>query len=537
MAVSIASLNIDIRANTAAFVKGIRSVESRVQAFGKSFNAFPGASTALNLLDQGFHKVAQSVTDAINRIDEAANVADSIGVTTDALMALRFAADQGGSSAAALDASLKKMSINLGNIAVGDGKKAAAAIQRLGLDAQAVAGMGTEKAFRNIALGISELPTPAAQAAAAVNIFGKAGMELLPFLQQGEAGLDEALAAFKRLGGGVGNGDKAIRGAKDSLDRLNVATENLAASLAVELAPSIERIADAAARTVASPGFKNLLEGVSRISEVAIATQLGGVADLTAKNQLARLGVKPGAAAKVDPAVQAATDAASAAFEALDSDAERFKKMAEDMRDPLAVFKEDMARANEALQSGLLSEEEFTLATRHLREEFAKVDPVLLEAARRIEETAAAQAELDRAYQDSVRERLADAKRESDQMAQRAKNIVDSLMTPLDEFKVAISEIKSLRDVGALTAEQFAQANEKLLSDAAADLTRDLISNIPETSHAGAVAAGTAEAFSAIMGGADRQRYERESIQIMRRMEEYLRRQAAEAKPQVAPGV
>src|SRR6185312_13245074 len=64
------------------------------------------------------------------------------------------------------------------------------ALTALGLTIQQLKGLSPDQQFEVLADRISKLKSPADQARAAIDLFGRSGTELLPVLEQGAAGIE-----------------------------------------------------------------------------------------------------------------------------------------------------------------------------------------------------------------------------------------------------------------------------------------------------------------------------------------------------------
>jgi hypothetical protein len=104
-------------------------------------------------------------------------LAQRTGITVGALQALQMAAKLSGVDDAT--GALQKLTVAIGTAAE-SGKTEA--FTKLGLDFQALQSMAPEEQFKAVQSAIAGLATPAERAAAAVSLFGKSGVELLPLL-------------------------------------------------------------------------------------------------------------------------------------------------------------------------------------------------------------------------------------------------------------------------------------------------------------------------------------------------------------------
>jgi len=172
-----------------------------------------------------------------NSVDQMNDLSQRIGVSVEALqvfnMAAKLAGVEDGTRA------LQKLSVEIGQAAESGNTEA---FTRLGIDFEKLQAMSPEEQFRAIQQAISALPTPAERAAAAVSMFGKAGVELLPLMNQNLAEVEERM---RRLGGIVGDDQvEAIGSMNDALDMVKATFDGIIGNVVGNLAPVVESLAN-----------------------------------------------------------------------------------------------------------------------------------------------------------------------------------------------------------------------------------------------------------------------------------------------------
>lgn len=109
---------------------------------------------------------------------------------------------------------------------------------------QDMAGLDASQQFALIADRIAVLP-PEMQAAAAIDIFGRSGQSLLPFLRQGGDGIREMDRLMTDLGVKMsGPQVAAIEAMGDSLGRLMLPVQGFINQFLAGVAPAIKTVAD-----------------------------------------------------------------------------------------------------------------------------------------------------------------------------------------------------------------------------------------------------------------------------------------------------
>lgn len=172
-----------------------------------------------------------------NAVDQTNDLAQRLGMGVESLQALQMAAKLSGINDAT--GALQKLTVAVGNAAESGNTEA---FTKLGLDFQALQAMSPEEQFRAVQQAIAALPTPAEKAAAAVAIFGRSGVELLPLMNQNLAEVEDRM---RRLGAIVGTDQvEAIGSMNDSLDMVKATFDGIIGQVVGNLAPVVESLAN-----------------------------------------------------------------------------------------------------------------------------------------------------------------------------------------------------------------------------------------------------------------------------------------------------
>jgi len=121
------------------------------------------------------------------------------GVGVESLSSLGFAAEHAGLSAESLEHSFRHLARGIQEAAEGSGS-AGKALVMLGLNLQELQGLAPDEQFRRIGAALGGLADPSQRAALAMEIFGRAGTELLPLFAEGADGLARLEARARELG-------------------------------------------------------------------------------------------------------------------------------------------------------------------------------------------------------------------------------------------------------------------------------------------------------------------------------------------------
>jgi hypothetical protein len=197
-------LNMKITADTAGIGRGVSKTEQQLGRLSKSAASAASSLRALVGIEIGtrlasaFTDAARSAIGMASRVTEAIAAMDDLsqrtGVSTDALQGFQVAADLAGVQN--LEGALQKVSVVLGDAAAGSAT-AQKAFANIGLTVNDLLAKSPEEQFRAVASAIGAIKGPAAQAAAAVDLFGKSGVELLPLFA---GNLKEIEAQAQKLG-------------------------------------------------------------------------------------------------------------------------------------------------------------------------------------------------------------------------------------------------------------------------------------------------------------------------------------------------
>jgi len=216
-----------------------------------------------------FSQFIGGTSGAVASIDD---LAKRTGVSADVLQGYSLAANQSGVSLETFGKAVQKLTVNLGEAQTGN----AAAVKSfadLGLSVQDLSRLSPQQAFEQVAAAIAKLPNPAQQAAAAVALFGKSGVELTPIFQEGATYLQQMVAEAKRLGISLSPQQIAgITALDDSLAKTRLTLQGFSQRLLAELAPALTQAAERATEFITSIDVKQVASQVSAaISDLALA--------------------------------------------------------------------------------------------------------------------------------------------------------------------------------------------------------------------------------------------------------------------------
>lgn len=267
MSVNAETLNVILAARDREFARAMEANTRRIERFAK--NAQKDLGSASSSFDQlanaakafasvaAVQQLATWVREAADRLGDLKDAASAIGITTDALQQLRYAAQLNGVDAATLQTALDKLTKNLGSAAMG-GSAAKKSLDELGLSASALTSIPMQDALGIIADKLAGIENPAQRAALAADLFGKSGVGMVNVLAHGSKGLQEMADEAQRLG--VVINQDIIQNAAEAGDKLDAMSMVISANLTqalVNLAPVLIQAAQGIA--ILSQAVKDFL--------------------------------------------------------------------------------------------------------------------------------------------------------------------------------------------------------------------------------------------------------------------------------------
>jgi hypothetical protein len=239
MATSVGGLAVVVSADPSPLEAGLKKATTALDTFGRkakdilaglAFGGIGGAFGMAGPWGQMASVLTNFTTGAIESVRLQSKMADATALTTSQFQALTAAA---GPMEEAMGRGLQFLARNLGQLRMGK-TQAEDKFGALGIDTDQLKRLSTDEAFTAIAERISKMGTASDRAAAAFQIFGRRGQELLPILKQGAAGVEELKEKAHELGLVLDEADNErvtkVAQRMDRLKRLRKSAENFAAT-------------------------------------------------------------------------------------------------------------------------------------------------------------------------------------------------------------------------------------------------------------------------------------------------------------------
>lgn len=198
----IGALRVFLGLDSAAFQEGLKNASKVLKNFGTSIDqaikvagqfgkSIQGAFGAVGNVMAQVTRAFATFGPALERADLFGKTAARIGLTTEALSRLEYAASHSMVSLAQLQTGFTQLSRNMANLADPGGNTPAAAFKALGIEVKNANGTfrSSQAVFGDVAEAFSRMRDGADKTRMATQIFGEAGVNLIPMLNLGRAGL------------------------------------------------------------------------------------------------------------------------------------------------------------------------------------------------------------------------------------------------------------------------------------------------------------------------------------------------------------
>lgn len=258
MADALATLVVKLEAETARYQSELDKAQKKLSGFAKSSDEqvtkiARAAGAAAVAAAVGFALLAKS---AIDSADELNDMAKATGVSVESLSQLKYAAKLSGTDLDGLANGLRKLNSAAFDAAKGV-KGPAESFDQLGIKVTDASGKikSTEELLLETADVFSQYADGAAKAAISQDLFGKSGTALIPFLNQGRAGIEALKKEAAALGLTISQETAtAADEFNDSITRLKSSVTGLATQAATALLPTLQAITSQINDTVTSSG-------------------------------------------------------------------------------------------------------------------------------------------------------------------------------------------------------------------------------------------------------------------------------------------
>ncbi|WP_088346313.1 hypothetical protein [Rhodomicrobium sp. R_RK_3] len=242
----VGALRVTLGLNAAEFDKG---VDKAADSLARLHKAASVVGTAIGVtFGAAATAIGVSVHRAVVELDKFGELSQSIGVPVQQLTGLAHAAQLSGVELDGLGTAFKKLSVNMMAIASGDTTSTAArSFAALGVAVRDATGAmrPAGDVFIDVAAKFATLQDGASKTALAVALFGRAGADLIPLLNQGREGLKLMADEAEALGLVVTNrAVKASDSFSDSMNKLGAAFTGIGRQIMDRLGPAVAHLTE-----------------------------------------------------------------------------------------------------------------------------------------------------------------------------------------------------------------------------------------------------------------------------------------------------
>ena len=204
---------------------------------------FAGISAGADIITGLGTSALQMASRVATSVDSLNDLSIRTGIALKPLQGFKLAAKLAGVDAEGFAIAVTRMAVNIGKAEPGDAF--AKSLAAIGLSVTDLQGMNPEAQFSAISKAIQNIPTAAGQAAASVEIFGRAGAALSPLFQKGAASLEELTARAERLGI-ILKGDQVanIAAMNDGFDLVSATVDGIIGQILGDLSPVVTKMLD-----------------------------------------------------------------------------------------------------------------------------------------------------------------------------------------------------------------------------------------------------------------------------------------------------
>jgi hypothetical protein len=196
----------------------------------------------LSAIGNVFQDIGSRVTSLVSSVNSSVDTLNDFsartGIGVEALQGYSLAAKLAGVDTEQFGAAVQRLAVNIGKATPGDALDKS--LRAINLSVVELRALSPEDQFSAIGNAISQLPTAADRAAAAVEIFGKQGAALAPLFREGAASLEELKARAERLGIIVSETQvNNVADMNDAFDLVRATIEGIVGQVIGNLAPAV----------------------------------------------------------------------------------------------------------------------------------------------------------------------------------------------------------------------------------------------------------------------------------------------------------
>ena len=246
----VGALRVTLGLDSAQFTTGMKNAQTGLQKFAGI--AKTGALAIAGAMAAAGGAIATAMAGVITRAGDMYELSQALGLTVEDLSRMTYAAELSGVQIEGLEKAIKKLSVSLFDASQSGAGPAANAFRMLGISAVDAEGnvRPVIDVMGDLADRFSKMPGGAEKTALAIRVFGKAGADMIPMLNEGRDGLQEMYDEAQRLGIVLDTETAASAEALgDELTRLNAAKDGVITKITTGMLPALRSMACALIKT------------------------------------------------------------------------------------------------------------------------------------------------------------------------------------------------------------------------------------------------------------------------------------------------
>lgn len=231
------SIVIDLLMRTGAFETDTKRAEAALKRFQKTATEqMQAAAIAAGVLGTAFMVMAKDSVDAMDKMNEASQ---KTGITVEALSQLGYAAKMSGVDTESFTSALVKFNRAIAEGATGSGN-ASQAFKAIGISAAELKASTPDEILAKVADRFAGFADGANKTALAIAIFGRAGADMIPLLNEGADGIAAMRDEADKLGGTMSTtAAKAADQFNDNLDKMMYKMKGFVKGIVSEMIPTL----------------------------------------------------------------------------------------------------------------------------------------------------------------------------------------------------------------------------------------------------------------------------------------------------------
>ncbi|MBT8199579.1 MAG: hypothetical protein KJO36_03580 [Acidimicrobiia bacterium] len=241
---NLRTISVSLVARTEKFSKGMKKASRDTARFGKRVNRVSSSIGMLRKLagplatSFSFAGIIAGAGKVTASLDKVAKTSAKLNFPADKLLAFHHAAKRAGVATTTFDMAIQRMARRIGEAAKGTGE-ALGAIKELGLNAQDLANMSTDKMFLRVAGAVNQAATETDKLRLMFKLFDSEGVALKNLTDIGVRGMENMIKRADALGVSLRGIDVGV------FERIKNATTDMSAQFGAEFAKQIALVSKA----------------------------------------------------------------------------------------------------------------------------------------------------------------------------------------------------------------------------------------------------------------------------------------------------